>query len=122
MASGGQAEDYPSKDERPCVVRCKGVSEITMAKRGLIYGTKFDHLFSYRMANLHYLVAEQELLAAHEVPNGWGLFVGKPVWQDIQVEVQVNFLQRIAVCRGVTAEQPSDSWKRVFSTPHLGSV
>ena len=57
------------------------------------------------MANLHYLVVEDDLLQAHEVPNGWGLLVragdelhlaSKPVWQDINVEEQLIFLQRIA--------------------------
>lgn len=79
--------------------------QIAIAKSGLFEGTKFDRLTSYLVANLHYLVVEEELLEAHEVPVGWGLLVrtgeelrlvSKPVWQDIPVEVQLVFLQRIA--------------------------
>ena len=77
----------------------------TLAKKGLIDGIKFDRVFSYRMANLHYLVVEAELLALHEVPVGWGVLmrsgdhlelISKPVWQDISVEEQLVFIQRIA--------------------------
>lgn len=83
----------------------KLLKHITTAKRGIITATKFDRLFSYRMANLHYLVIEQELIEAHEVPTGWGLLVrigeelallSKPLWQDLDVEQQLIFLQRIA--------------------------
>ncbi len=81
------------------------VKQITMSKNGIIDGTKFDRLRSYRMANLHYLVVDKGLLEAHEVPTGWGLLVRdgeelklvrKPAWQDINVEEQLIFLQRIA--------------------------
>ena len=83
----------------------KLVKQIAVAKNGIIDGTKFDRLFSYRLANLHYLVVEADLLDAHEVPTGWGLLVrrgddlqlvSKPAWQDIHVEHQLVFLQRIA--------------------------
>ena len=52
-----------------------------------------------------YLVVEAELLALHEVPMGWGVLVrsgdrldliSKPVWQEISVEEQLVFIQRIA--------------------------
>ena len=83
----------------------KLVRQIAIAKNGIIDGTKFDRLFSYRLANLHYLVVEDEILQVHEVPAGWGLLVRrdeelqlmrKPAWQDINVEEQLIFLQRIA--------------------------
>jgi hypothetical protein len=100
---------FPEFDSyRLCEYRHAGyrklVKEITTAKSGIIDGTKFDRLFSYRLANLHYLVVEEELLKAHEVPTGWGLLVRagedlvlecKPAWQDINVEDQLIFLQRI---------------------------
>jgi len=81
------------------------VKQIAVSKNGIIDGTKFDRLRSYRMANVHYLVVEEGLLEAHEVPTGWGLLVRdgeelklvrKPAWQDINVEEQLIFLQRIA--------------------------
>lgn len=83
----------------------KLAKQIATAKCAVIDGTKFDRLFSYRLANLHYLVVEEDVLAAHEVPTGWGLLiragdelrlVSKPAWQNINVEDQVVFLQRIA--------------------------
>ena len=78
---------------------------IRIAKQGVLDGTKFDRLFSYKIANLHYLVAEDGLIEKHEVPIGWGLLLRrgnrleielKPLWQTIGVEQQVVFLQRIA--------------------------
>ena len=83
----------------------KLVKQIATTKSGIIDGTKFDRLFGYRLANLHYLVVEGELVEPHEIPTGWGLLVrrgdelelaSKPAWQDIHVEEQLIFLQRIA--------------------------
>lgn len=83
----------------------KLLREIRIAKRGILDCTKFDRLLSYKVANLHYLVAEERLIETHEVPTGWGLLVRrgdslelliKPIWQIIGVEEQVVFLQRMA--------------------------
>jgi hypothetical protein len=83
----------------------KLLREIRISRRGVIDGTKFDRLLRYRMANFHYLVAEEDLIEPHEVPEGWGLLVrhgekldlrSKPTWQAIGVEHQLVFLQRIA--------------------------
>jgi hypothetical protein len=81
------------------------LKDIAVAKKAVVHGTKFDRLFSYRLANLHYLVVEDAILEPHEGPTGWGLLVrrgeelqllSKPIWQDLTVEVQLIFLQRIA--------------------------
>ena len=86
----------------------KLVRNIAAARRGLTDCTKFDRLYEYRMANLHYLVVENDLMEAHEAPVGWGLLiregdilrqVAKPTWQEITVEHQLIFLQRIAACK-----------------------
>jgi hypothetical protein len=83
----------------------KLLRQIRISQRGVFDGTKFDRLLSYRVANLHYLVAEEKLIEPHEVPEGWGLLVrragsleliAKPVWQAIGIEEQLVFLQRIA--------------------------
>ena len=83
----------------------KLVRQIRISKRGVIDGTKFDRLLNYKMANLHYLVAEKGLIESHELPVGWGLLIrqgdrleliAKPNWQAIGVEQQLVFLQRIA--------------------------
>jgi hypothetical protein len=89
----------------------KLLREIRISKRGVMDGTKFDRLLQYRMANVHYLVAEEGLIEPHEVPEGWGLLVrrsetlellAKPTWQVIGVEAQLVFLQRIAAKKCTT--------------------
>ena len=91
----------------------KLLREMRIAKRGVFDGTKFDRLLSYRVANLHYLVAEENLIEAHELPMGWGLLVRredrlelteKPVWQAIGVEEQLVFLQRVSARKSIIAD------------------
>jgi hypothetical protein len=86
----------------------KLTTHIQRAKRAIAAGTKFDRLMAYRIANLHYLVIEQGLIDTCELPVGWGLLVRegdavrlmeKPVWQNIGIEEQLVFLQRVA-CAG----------------------
>ena len=88
------------------------VKDIAVAKRAVVRGTKFDRLISYRLAHLHYLVVDEALLEIHEIPTGWGLLVcrgnelqlaNKPTWQDISVEEELIFLQRIAARKYATA-------------------
>jgi hypothetical protein len=97
-------DSYRLRDYRHAPYQ-KLMKNINVDQRALIHGTKFHRLLSYRMANLHYLVVEEALLASHEVPLGWGLIVRtgealelvcKPTWQDIPIEEQLVFLQRIA--------------------------
>ena len=82
----------------------KLLREIRIAKRGVLNGTKFDRLLTYKVANLHYIVAEENLIQSHEVPTGWGLLLRRgecleliraPLWQTIGVEEQLVFLQRM---------------------------
>jgi hypothetical protein len=70
-------------------------------------------LRGYRLANLHYLVAVENLIAPHEVPTGWGLLlkrgdnlelVSPPLWQSIGVEDQLIFLQRISAKKSLIEE------------------
>jgi hypothetical protein len=91
----------------------KLLREIRVAKRGVLDGTKFDRLLSYKAANLHYLVVEEGLIEAHEVPTGWGLLIRRearlelirePLWQTISVEEQLVFLQRIATKKSVVKD------------------
>ena len=88
--------------------------EIRISKSGVTKGTKFDRLLGYRLANLHYLVADENLVAEHELPEGWGLLlrreerlelVRKPAWREIGVEEQLVFLQRIAARKCLPAAQ-----------------
>lgn len=91
----------------------KLLRQIRISHRGVFDGTKFDRLLSYKVANLHYLVAEEKLIEPHEVPVGWGLLVKgdnnlelvvKPIWQDIGIEEQLVFLQRIAAKKSVAED------------------
>jgi hypothetical protein len=91
----------------------KLLREIRIAKRGVLDGTKFDRLLSYKVANLHYLVAEEKLIETHELPNGWGLLLRrgerlellvKPLWQAIGVEEQLVFLQRMTAKKSVFSD------------------
>jgi hypothetical protein len=99
----------------------KLLREIRIAKRSVVDGTKFDRLRAYRVANLHYLVAEENLVESHEVPIGWGLLLRRgdslelvcaPEWQMIGVEDQVVFLQRISAKKSIFQEQATPMLKR----------
>jgi hypothetical protein len=80
--------------------------EIAILQRRLLGKTKFDRLTAYRCANLNYLVVEEGVVAAGEVPLGWGLLVHqadavvlerKPVWQEVAEQDRLLLLQRIAI-------------------------
>lgn len=82
------------------------VREMEVLQRRLFGKTKFDKLRRYLCANLNYLVVEPGILAAHEVPAGWGLLMRhenelilerKPVWQETAEADRLRLLQRIAV-------------------------
>ncbi len=86
----------------------KLLRELRQAKSAIIASTKFDRFFLYRLANIHYLVIEPDLVNLDEVPVGWGLLVRqgleltltqKPTWQDIDFQSQLFFLQRMAFAR-----------------------
>ena len=106
--------------------------EIRISKRGVVEGTKFDRLLAYRLANLHYLVSDEDLVAEHELPEGWGLLLRrdgklellrKPLWREIGVEEQLIFLQRIAARKcfaTARAPQPADSVVAGLSPAHAG--
>jgi hypothetical protein len=83
-------------------------NDLRRTKAAIMGATKFDRLLQYRVANLHYLVVEENLMTVDETPLGWGLLVRrdnalqiaqKPTWQDIGVVEQLIFLQRLAFAR-----------------------
>jgi hypothetical protein len=94
--------------------------EIRISKRGLVEGTKFDRLLAYGLANLHYLVSDENLIEEHELPEGWGLLLRrdgklellrKPLWREIGVEQQLIFLQRIAARKCFASAWPPERGK-----------
>jgi hypothetical protein len=82
------------------------IRQIRETQSAISYKTKFDRMFRYKLAHLHYLVLEKDIIKAHEVPLGWGLLVRKdedslelveaPARQRISTSMQIFFLQRIA--------------------------
>jgi hypothetical protein len=104
---------FPEYDSyRLCENRHRGyqrlTNELRRTKAAIMGATKFDRLLQYRVANLHYLVVEDNLMAVEETPLGWGLLIRKenmlllaqkPTWQDIGVVEQLIFLQRLALAR-----------------------
>jgi len=71
----------------------------------LFDGTKFETLVRYRCANLCFLVLPNELFREPEIPIGWGalleaggdlVLARKPVWQEVEPQNQLRFLERVA--------------------------
>ena len=84
----------------------KLVKELRTLSARLHQQTKFAKLFRWRAANLHYVIAEEEVAKPHELPHGWGLLVRRqdalavvvePTWQDASEEARMNLLLRIAM-------------------------
>lgn len=81
------------------------------AQTKLHEGTKFAKLARWRAASLLYVVAEEGILQAHEVPDGWGLMVRRgeelepvlrPCLNPTTAAERVALLERIAA----RTEQP----------------
>jgi hypothetical protein len=84
----------------------KIVKELRTLSARLHQQTKFAQLFRWRAANLHYVIAEEEVAKPHELPYGWGLLIRRhdqlavvvePTWQDATDEARMNLLHRIAL-------------------------
>lgn len=79
--------------------------QLRAAEVRMLEGTKFAKLARWRAATLLYLVAEPDVVAAAEVPDGWGLLerVGdalrlrvKPCLNETTAVERVAFVERIA--------------------------
>jgi hypothetical protein len=91
-------------------------AELRVAQRKLQEGTKFAKLARWRAASLHYLVAEEEIVAPHEVPEGWGLLVrrgaelalvAKPCLCGTTPAERVALVERIAAAGSLRAGCPT---------------
>lgn len=91
------------------------LDEITRLTSRLYTNTKFDQLVKWSAANLFYVVAEPETVAAHELPACWGLLVrdgaalrlvAKSVLHEIAEPERLSLLHRIslAATRAVNRE------------------
>jgi hypothetical protein len=79
--------------------------ELRAAECRLLEGTKFARLARWRAATLLYLVAEPDVVAPCEVPDGWGLLERaggalvlrvKPCLHETTAEERVALVERIA--------------------------
>lgn len=86
--------------------------ELRARERQLLEGTKFARLARWQSASLLYLVAEPDVLAPAELPDGWGLLERagdslvlrvKPCLHETTMDERVAFLERIAAstCAGL---------------------
>jgi hypothetical protein len=82
------------------------IKEVRRLSGRLHAQTKFDRLTQWRAANLHFLVAEPELFAPHELPADWGLLlrngdalelVTRPVLHEARAAQRLLLLHRIAL-------------------------
>jgi hypothetical protein len=81
-------------------------TELRVAQRKLLEGTKFAKLVRWRAASLHYLVAEEGILAAHEVPEGWGLLVRRETELTLAVKpclCTTSAAERVAMVERIAA-------------------
>ncbi len=83
------------------------LKKIEALGRRLHAETKFSRLLHWKAANLHFVVAEPDIIKPHELPAGWGLLVRREqmltvevqaVWQEASDEQRWALLQRIAIC------------------------
>lgn len=86
------------------------IDEIAALQRRLLHGVKFDRLRRYAAADFLYLVVEDGIFAAAEIPAGWGLLVRHdtelklerpPLQLGPTPEARLTLLENIAVaaCR-----------------------
>jgi len=82
------------------------IKEVRRLSARLHRQTKFECLTQWRAANLHFLVAEPDLFAAHELPADWGLLlrngdalelVIRPVLHGARAAQRLSLLHRIAM-------------------------
>jgi hypothetical protein len=110
-------QEYQTLDfERPGHERYQQtLTEIARLTSRLYAHTKFDRLVTWGAANLFYVVAEPGVLAAHELPPGWGLLLrtanglcltAKPLLHEVSEPERLSLLHRIslAATRAVNRE------------------
>jgi hypothetical protein len=92
----------------------KIVKELRALTARLHQQTKFAQLYRWRAANLHYVIAEEEVAKPHELPYGWGLLIRRedqlavivePTWQEATDEARMNLLHRIAIAAARAVNQ-----------------
>lgn len=89
-------------------------AELGAAQRKRLEGTKFARLGRWRAASLLYIVAEEDLFAPCELPDGWGLLVrrgpaleltAQPCLRDTTAPERVALIERIAAALTIREQQ-----------------
>lgn len=104
-------QEYQSVDfERPGHERYqRTLRDIARLTAHLHANTKFDRLVKWGAANLFWVVAEPGVLAAHEIPAGWGLLLrsgsglsiaAKPLLHEVPECGRLGLFHRIAMAAG----------------------
>lgn len=81
-------------------------AEFRIAQRRLYEGTKFARLARWRAASLLYLVAEENLFAPHEVPDGWGLLIRREAGLELVMRPRLHVTtaeERVALVERIAA-------------------
>lgn len=82
------------------------LAELEVVQRRVIRGTKFSKMFRWRCADFLYLVVEDGIFAAAEIPAGWGLLmrvgtelrlIRAPVALDAEEAQRLALLESIAL-------------------------
>ena len=102
------------------------VRDIDRISARLHANTKFDRLARWKGANLHFIVAEPELLAPHELPANWGLLIRREeglvlemeaVWQEATAESRWALLLGIAKSGSKATHTLIDDTRALFPNP-----
>ncbi|MEO8350671.1 MAG: hypothetical protein ABI680_03010 [Chthoniobacteraceae bacterium] len=98
-----ETHDFPASGDE---LYLRVLRDVATLSRQLHRQTKFEELSRRGAANLMYVVAEPNVVRAHELPDGWGLLVRegealalavKPVWREVAACQRLHLLQRIAM-------------------------
>ena len=90
------------------------IGEIATLQRRLLHGVKFEKLRRYQAADALYLVVEEGIFAADEIPAGWGLLARKgdmlqavrpPLRLSPSPEARVKLLENIALVACYTGKR-----------------
>ena len=88
------------------------INEIATLQRRLLYGVKFEKLRRYLAADALYLVVDEGIFAADEIPAGWGLLVRQgdalraerpPLRLSPAPEMRLALLENMAAAAGRAA-------------------
>lgn len=99
------------------------LAELATMQARMLHGTKFSKMFRYRCADLLYLVAEDNIFAAAEIPAGWGLLVRRGEALELvrpPVALEASSAQRLALLESIA--RAAARLRRSFGGPTRAGV